>query len=175
MAEDAKKGQDSKSGGSSPIGTIIVLLCIILGTGICALLVFNFFLKDKLAGSEDTETATEAPLTGLVPVTIEDGMAAIKMRDPEMVPGTLLYTVTFECANQATADVISANKSRFVDMLRRLHSNLSEADCADPAIPDSIQRQALDQANDHLRKLEPDPEKGIRVTNVYHDQFYPAM
>ena len=98
------------------------------------------------------------------------------MRDGDGPASTLLYKVTFECSNIETHDLINKYKTRFVDMISKLHDSRTRAEVDDILMfKEGVQRQALQRSNDILRKIIPEDVKEkdraeYRVTAVLHEK-----
>ena len=164
---------EPKTGGM--MGKIVVLAVILLVAAGGGVATYLLVLAPMLAedGGEVVEAAQrEIPLNPVY-VAFEDRFVNVIMDDPAMPASTLVYGVTFECTNQLTADIINAHLPRFVDMINKLHSSLTREELDDTLlITESIQRQALQKANDILRKIQGEmvnPE--VRVTAVSHQMF----
>lgn len=157
------------------MGKLIVLAVVLLVAAGGGVATYWFVLAPMLSedGGEVVEAAErEIPLHPVY-VAFEDRFVNVIMDDPDVPASTLVYGVTFECNNQLTADLINAHLPRFVDMINKLHSSLTRDELDDTLlITESIQRQALQKANDILRKIQGEagsPE--IRVTAVSHQMF----
>jgi flagellar basal body-associated protein FliL len=166
MADEVKNEEAAAKG--NPI------IRLVLAAGAGGFATWLFVLAPMLASPDDEEGVAEAaePSIPLNPVmfAFEDAFVNVIM-DAELPASTLVYGVTFECANQQTVALITTHKARFVDMLLKLHSGLHRKDLDAPTlIQESIQRQAIQKANDILRRLGADPAQ-IRVTAVFHHSF----
>ncbi|MBN2309315.1 MAG: flagellar basal body-associated FliL family protein [Candidatus Hydrogenedentes bacterium] len=175
MAEE-QEGQQQPAGGGMPgiVRKVGVIVAIVLVAVIAALLVFNFVLKPMLADKPDEPEAPpedKIPLTA-VTVEFEKTYASVVMSDPNLPSSTLLYQVSLECANEVTRALVERNMARFKDMLGDLHRNRTREELDDPLVLDGIKAQALQKANEILRRLQDPVDPTVRVTAVLYLEFY---
>lgn len=170
MADEVKSEEAPAKG--NPVIRIVLVGVLVLTAGAGGFATWVFVLAPMLESPEaDTVEAAE-PSIPLNPVMFpfEDAFVNVIM-DADLPASTLVYGVTFECANPETIALVTAHKARFVDMLLKLHSGLHRKDLDAPMlIQESIQRQALQKANDILKRLGADP-KVVRITAVFHHSF----
>lgn len=166
MAEEVEQ---KKGGGYGKYAAVGILVLI---AGIGGYLTYSFFMAPLLATDEEVAKVEEAPIPKM-PFKVEFPQLPVNViRDGEMPASMLLFGVTFECANEPTADLIAAYQPRFTDMIIKLHSSKTRAELDDSlAAMESIQRQALQKANAILQRVQEEPDETIEVTAVLHSVF----
>lgn len=176
MAEEVDEGQEpqepvAKKGGG--IAKIAVPVLIVIVAGVGGFATFRFVIAPMLATSDEVhidEPASELPVTPTM-VVLESSFVNV-IREGDLPASTLLFGVTLECNNQATADLINAYLPRIIDMINKLHDSRTRAELDDVLVlKESIQRQALQKCNDVLKRLQPKPDPAIKVTAVFHHSF----
>ena len=172
MADEInKEGAEEESGGG--VSKIILVLGVVLVAAIGGLSTYLFVLKPML---DDTEVALQVSSEDAIPVApveLEFPQTPVNvMREGQAPAATLLFGVTLECNNAETADLVSSHRARFVDMINKLHDSRTRSELDDTLlIKESIQRQALQKANDILTRLQENPSESIRITSVMHHTF----
>lgn len=176
MAEEAKEEEpEAKSGGV--LGKIILVLGVVLVAAIGGLSTYLFVLKPMLEKAAAELVASEQESDGdpipLMPVEIEFPQTAVNvMREGQAPAATLLFGVTLECENAATAELVNRHQARFVDMINKLHDSRTRSELDDVLlIKESIQRQALQKANEILMRLQDTSADTVRITSVLHHTF----
>jgi flagellar basal body-associated protein FliL len=177
MADTQKEGQEAaiQPGGAGKYvaGAVVVLLAAIGG-----LSTYLFALKPML-GSPDSATLAKSTPKSLPPDIASNPTAVVfeaspvyAVREGKQPASTLLFGMTFECNNAETAALVEKYKHRFQDMLMKLHDSRTRSELDDAVLlKESIQRQALQKANDMLQRLQVDPNPEIRITNVSYHMF----
>ncbi len=175
MAEEAKEEEpEPKSGGA--LGKIILVLGVVLVAAIGGLATYLFVLKPMLEEAAEVASSQQAsdedPIP-IAPVAIEFPQTPVNvMREGQAPAATLLFGVTLECENEATAAIVRMHQARFVDMINKLHDSRTRSELDDVfVIKDSIQRQALQKANDILMRVQEKPDDIIRIVSVFHHTF----
>lgn len=170
MGEEPQAAEAAKKG--SGLNKIIIYAGVALVFAIAGLLVFLFVLKPMLEGGGADEPAEDDKIPAtVVEFQFDETFASVEM--PEgMAAATLLYQITFACANDRTSALIDRNRSRFINMLGELHRNRTREEWRDPLVQEGIRKQALEKANEILRRLQAEVDPDIRVTDVFYDQFY---
>ncbi len=180
MADDAQKEQDApeeaeEAKGGNPLFFIIVVVLVLLIAGVAGFLVFRMFLAPKLVVEEDTGEVDGGAMQLDIPenpqpMTLDTHFVNV-MRDAGEPASTLVFQVTIECANLETFALVDMHKSRFEDMITKLHDSRTRDELDDVLqLKNSIQRQAVQKSNDLIKRLqlgEPNPE--IRITAVFHN------
>jgi flagellar basal body-associated protein FliL len=162
--------QDGPKRKRSIVRVLGVVLGIVMTFAIIGLLVFRLVVQPRLNVEPVEQTATTNLNT--VPFPFEDAFVTVIMPSENMLASTLLYEVTFDCSDQETFNLVTKYKSRFVAMLRKLHSYKTRAELDDPLVEESIRKQILQESNALIMEIlgGEDPEK--RIVAVYHEKFY---
>lgn len=162
---------EERSGGG--IGKIILVLGVVLVAAIAGLSSYLFVLKPMLDETEVAVQIDPEDIIPLAPAMVEFPATPVNvMREGQMPASTLLFGVTLECENALTAELVSAHRARFVDMINKLHDSKTRAELDDTfIIKESIQRQILQKANDILMRLQVESSESIRITAVFHHTF----
>lgn len=172
MADEvSEEGAEEKSGGG--VSKILLVLGVVLVAAIGGLSTYLFVLKPLL---DDTEVAIQVDPEDVIPfapVELEFPQTPVNvMREGQLPASTLLFGVTLECENFETAELVTAHRARFVDMINKLHDSRTRAELDDTLlIKESIQAQILQKANAILARLQAEPSKSIRITDVFHHTF----
>lgn len=175
MAEEVNEERPEKE-SSGAIGKIVLVLGVVLVAAIGGLATYLFVLKPMLEEAAEVaaseQVSNEDPIP-LMPVEIEFPQTPVNViRDGQAPAAMLLFGVTLECENEATAELVRRHQARFVDMVNKLHDSRTRAELDDVLlIKESIQRQARQKGNDILRRLQEDPDDNIRITDVFHHTF----
>jgi flagellar basal body-associated protein FliL len=178
MADEENENTPEPKKGMSPVIKIALLGVVMLMAAGGGLATWNFVLKGMLEPPEIEEIEppqmadAEIPLN---PVYLELSDRAVQLqRESEDYPASFFsYTVSLECNNQDTHDLINARLPRFEKMILELHMNLTRAELdAGLSLQNSIERQALQKCNDLLRRMQGDNVKEeIRITAVLHTNW----
>ena len=175
MAEEVNEEQpDEKSSGA--LGKIVLVLGVVLIAAIGGLATYLFVLKpmlDEAAEVAASERASDEPRIPIAPVAIEFPQTPVNViRDGQAPAAILLFGVTLECENEATAELVRRHQARFIDMINKLHDSRTREELDDVLlVKESIQRQALQKSNDILMRLQEKPAETIRVISVFHYTF----
>jgi flagellar basal body-associated protein FliL len=173
MAEEQTESPQP-AGAKRLVRLLLVFAGVIVAAVAVALVTFQFVLRPRLAGGNDAPPeggADRIPATRVAVDFPQSQVAVIMPPDANLPASLLVFEVTLECNNPQTAALIDAHRARFIDMLRKLHSNRRREELDDPLLEESIQRQALEQANQTLERLQERPNPEVRVTDVFHKQF----
>jgi flagellar basal body-associated protein FliL len=146
------------------IGLGIVLIFAIAG-----LLVFRFVVQPRLNTDPNVQPRV---ILNTIPVPFEETFTTVIMPSENMLASTLLYKVSMECSDQATADLIAKYRPRFVAMIRKLHSYKTRAELDDPLVEESIRKQILQEANALIAEIQGGENPKNRIVAVYHEKFY---
>lgn len=170
MADEEITGEETSDNGI--ISTLIVVAIVLALAGGGGLMVYRFFVAPRLATDDSTVEAAVEDAIPVIPVNVEFPQKFVNiMREANEPASTLVFQVTLECNNQATADLINLHKIRFEDMIIKLHDSRTRDELDDVlALKTSIQRQAKQKANDLLQRLGAPPEE-MQVTDVFHNLF----
>ncbi|MBI2431658.1 MAG: hypothetical protein HYV26_02175 [Candidatus Hydrogenedentes bacterium] len=167
MAEEKKAPE---AGKSSFVGTLVVIALMIVIPAVLAVAVYTFVLKPMLAEPEETtEEASNLLPETLVNVEFGAEQVTVVTDDPGQAAPILTYQVTFACKNEETAAVVEKNLAWFQAKLLELHSNRTRKELNDPFVKANILRQAKQEANALLHRLNPDPE--LEILEVMHLKF----
>ena len=175
MAEEVNEELPEEE-SSGALGKIVLVLGVVLVAAIGGLTTYVFVLKPMLEEAAEvaaSEQASDEDPIPLAPVTIEFPQTPVNViREGQSPAATLLFGVTLECENEATAVLVRMHQARFVDMINKLHDSRTRDELDDVLlIKESIQRQALQKSNDILMRLQEKPNDIIRVTSVLHHTF----
>jgi flagellar basal body-associated protein FliL len=165
---------DKKSGGKLGLIMMVVGLLVAIGGGLS---VYFFLIAPRFSGDEEAVEVDEGDTIPLYPeyVVFDDAFTNL-MRDGDGPASTLLYKVSFECATLETAELVTAYKARFIDMINKLHDSRTRAEVDDILLfKESVQRQALQRSNDILQRIIPQEVKKkdrhlYRITAVLHEK-----
>lgn len=174
MADNVDNAQAPASPGKGWLWKIILYGGVVLAAAIAALLVFLFVIRPMFsAGEEKDPDFVAEPKIAATIVTIEFEQTFASILMPDNAPSsTLLYQVAMECNNQIAADLVTKNMPRFVDMIGELHRNRTRNELDDPLVVAGIKKQAVQEANKILRRLQEEIDPEVRVNEVFHKQFY---
>lgn len=177
MADEVNEEQEPQEKpskkGSGAIVKYGILALVVAVAGVAGFATFRLVLAPMLGAPEEEEIEEARDLIPLNPamIILQDSFVNV-VREGDLPASTLLFGVTLECNNQATADLISAYLPRFVDRINKLHDSRTRTELDDVLIlKESIQRQALQKCNDILKRLQSTPDPEIRVTAVFHHTF----
>jgi len=167
--EEAIQPEGTK-GKRSIIRVLGVVLGIVMTFAIIGLLVFRLVVQPRL--TEDPAQPAATVNLNTVPFPFEDAYVTVIMPSENMLASTLLYEVTFDCSNQETFNLVTKYKSRFVAMLRKLHSYKTRAELDDPLVEESIRKQILQESNALIMEILGGEDPEMRIEAVYHEKFY---
>lgn len=171
--------EDNQEGGGAPGGSrlgFLLPLGVILLAVAGGLLVYYFVIAPKFADPGEVEVVDDpTDFIPEVPQYYEFEPAYVNlMREGDDAADTLMYAVTFECADTATLTMVETHKARFTDMLNKLHGSRTREEVDDiVAFQESVQRQAKQKANAMLTELDQNSEMAegpFVVTAVFHTQ-----
>ena len=173
MSEEVKEGaQSPEAKGGGGMVKIIILAVVLLGAGGGGFATYHFVLQPMLAApDEEVMVNDSSEYIPAVPAMLElpDNYVNVIMEEDHVPASTLLYAVTFECNDTATADLITLHLARFIDMISKLHDSRMRSELDDiKNLKISIQREARQKANAILKQLQEKPSDDIMVTNVFH-------
>ena len=173
MAEEAKKTEEPAE-ASGGISKLLLPVGLVLVAAIGGLATYLFVLSPMLAvdpNEEQARAAEDALPAQPVFVSLPDGFVNV-IRDGEMPASILVYGVSLECNNDATALLVQTHLARFVDIISKLHDSRTRSELDDTLLmKESIQRQAVQKSNDLLRRLQEKPRDDIKITAVLHQKF----
>lgn len=170
MTEEVNEEQESPKRNLGGIIKIASAGAFVLVAGIAGVFVYKLLLAPMLAPPDDAEGAVSVEEIPLNPVHVvfESSFASVR-REGDLPASTLVYSLTLECRNQDTADLVILFKPRFTDMLIGLHESKTRSELDDAIrLKDSIKKQALQKCNDLLRQLSGDD---LKVTAVLYANF----
>ena len=174
MAEEAKEPEGGGESKGGKLGLILMLAVMLLAIG-GGLAVYFMVIAPKFADPGEVDVVEDP--TDFIPTAPQyvkfDPSYVNLMREGDANSATLMYQVTFECADAMTLAKVEAHKARFVDMLNKLHGSRTMDEVDDiVAFQESVQRQAKQKANDLLKRLAEGDELGqdYVVTAVFHEQ-----
>jgi flagellar basal body-associated protein FliL len=167
MAEEQEVSAPKRSPlvGYLVMGGLVVVVPLVL-----AGLVFQFVLKPVLMPEGEEEAHAEedhhaevadAYPVGAMPVEFPDSQSAVLSDDPELAAPVLLYKVAMVAMDEHTQHVISEKQVFFMAMLDKLHRNRTRSELNDPQTQEAILKQAKQEANNLLKKLDPTAHDGV--------------
>ncbi|NIA13318.1 MAG: hypothetical protein GWP08_04500 [Nitrospiraceae bacterium] len=173
MSEEADNGADGEQGKSSgALGKTIVLGIVVLVAAIGGMLTYMFVLaplfEEKSPAVVSSEDGGEKIPPGAEYVEFDEKRASVK---PEVADGSsavLMYKISVLSANSATTALIEANRQLFEAKFDELHRGRTKTELADPQVLRSICRQAEQEGNSLLRRLQEEPNPEIRIIMVLH-------
>ncbi|PCJ57690.1 MAG: hypothetical protein COA73_10610 [Candidatus Hydrogenedentota bacterium] len=180
MAEEVDEDvqeQSPKAGGI--VGKLVplaaVLVFLVVGAAVFMLVISPMLSDEEPDETEDMASETqgdEFPLQPAMVVTLDSSFVNL-MREGDSAAPMLIYGVKLECNDQATLDLVVVNQHRFEDMVMKLHDSRTRGELDDIlAFKESVQRQALQKANDILVRLQGDnPAENVKITKVLHYQM----
>jgi flagellar basal body-associated protein FliL len=174
MANEEQVEDETKPGAGKFLRMFGVAAGIVMGGVILAAVVFKLFLLPMLSETESEAAATVHPDTispEAVTVDFDDGYVNVIMEDKNVPASWLVYDVSLECANAATASLVEKYRARFHSMLERLHSFKTRKELDDPLVKESIEKQARQEANTLLDRILGYSDPNIRVTAVFHTRY----
>ena len=172
MSEEADNGADGGQAKSSGVlGKIIALGIVVLVAAIGGMLTYMFVLapmfEEKPPPTVSDDGGEKIP-AGAEYVEFDEKMASVK---PEIDDGSstvLKYKISILSANAATTALIEANRQLFEAKFDELHRGRTKAELSDPQVLRSIRRQAEQEGNSLLRRLQEEPNPEIRIIQVLH-------
>jgi flagellar basal body-associated protein FliL len=180
MAEETnEEGQEQEPKKGGILGKLIPLMAVLVFLGVGAA-VYLFVIAPRLTDDTTDDAAAEEmenpdgdlPMQPAMVVTLDSNFVNL-MRDGDSAAPMLIYGVKLECNDQATMDLVVANQHRFEDMIMKLHDSHTRDELDDIlAFKESVQKQALQKANDILKRLQGDnPAENVKITKVLHYQL----
>jgi flagellar basal body-associated protein FliL len=173
MADEEQVDVEQTQQSSAWIWKAIIIVVVVLVPAVAGFVTFKMVVEPMTVVEtpvEPEEPEDKIPLTAQT-VSFEETFATVIMPDPNIPASLLLFRVSLECANPETAVLVTAHQARFSNMLTQLHSFRTREELNDPLVKESIQKQALQKANDILRRLQETFNPNIRITGVFHDRF----
>jgi len=150
---------------------LIVVASVVLVAVVCGILTYKLAIAPMFAEDQPEEDKEPKIPGSVVSVPFEQGIATVIMPDPDIPASQLLFRVTLDCRNLKTATLIEAHKPRFEAMIHELHEFRTRKELTDPLVKESIEKQALQKANEILRQLQEEPDPTIEVIDVFHVEF----
>jgi hypothetical protein len=166
MAEE----QEAAGGKRSPLVNYLIMGALaVVVPSVLAVLVFQFVLKPMLSPSEEAAHAEEdhhaevadAYPVGASPVELPETQAAVLSDDPELAAPVLIYKVAMVAADEHSMHILTEKQVFFIAMLDKLHRNRTRSELNDPQTQEAILKQAKQEANLLLKKLDPTVHDGV--------------
>lgn len=187
--EKPAEAAPAPSGGGGKM--ILIAVASSLVSVIAALAVFYLVFVPKLAPpkeSEDGEAVEAAADEGghgsghggghgdgasaKSTVDFDETTVTVIMPSPDMPASILMFQVTLECTNAATASLIEANKTKFAAKIRELHSYKKRAELDNPQLAQDILKAVVQESNALLQSITGKPSEKSRVKDAYHVKFF---
>jgi hypothetical protein len=105
-------------------------------------------------------------------VDFDEMTVTVIMPSPDMPASILMFQVTLECTNAATAGLIEANKTKFAAKIRELHSYKKRAELDNPQLAQDILKAVVQESNALLQAITGKPSEKSRVKDAYHVKFF---
>lgn len=172
MPDEKKIDEKAAKTESSPlIRRILLLSMFILIPVVLAVATVYFVLNPMMAppaDSTDEEVVDVIPPTAMT-VEFDEVQATVRTEGPDEAAPVLVYKIAMAVSDPATAAVIEAKKAWFSSMLGKLHRNRTRSELNDPYVEETILKQAKQEANLLLKKLDP----GVKheVLEVMHLKY----
>ncbi len=172
MADEKKADENVAKAESSPLIRKIVLLgMFILIPAILALATARFVLIPMMAPPADSPPEEVVDVIPPLAMTVEfdEVQATVRTENPDEAAPVLVYKIAMAVSDPATAALIEAKKAWFSSMLGKLHRNRTRSELNDPYIEETILKQAKQEANLLLKKLDPGAKH--EVLEVMHLKY----
>jgi flagellar basal body-associated protein FliL len=171
------RGADSGDAGNSA-GFAKILVAVIVAVVVCAaagLGVYFTVLAPRLKAAESKAAETQ-PTNDAIPETaayvdLPEAQAAAVAVEPNEKTSVLTYSVSIICENAETKETVEKNKQLFVAMLSDLHRNKTKKDLEDPEFQKSLLKQALEEGNSLLRRLQKEPNPEIKIFQMLYLKY----
>lgn len=166
MAEE----QEAAGAKRSPlVGYLITGAFVVVVPLVLAVLVFQFVVKPMVAAPEEAaheeeahhEEVADAYPVGAAPVEFPDTQSAVLSDDPELAAPVLIYKVAMVAADEHSMHILTEKQVFFIAMLDKLHRNRTRSELNDPQTQEAILKQAKQEANLLLKKLDPTVHEGV--------------
>jgi len=188
-----------QQGGLEVYGLVKTLLTVVITVLVCAVAgggVYIFVLAPKLAapvepaaasghGSAHSASSHAAPAKheeeddeeegaipeGSEPFDLPEAQAAVVQVEPNEKASILTYTMSIICENLETKHIVEKNKQWFIAMLADLHRGKTRKDLEDPEFQKAIIKQAMEEGNSLLRRLQKEPNPEIAIYKFLYLKF----
>jgi len=98
--------------------------------------------------------------------------ASVLVEESELSsPALLQYSVALACANQKTALLVESWNQMFVAILVELHDSRTKAELNDPVVKESILRQAKQEANALLKRVQEKEDPTVEIIEVMYTEY----
>ncbi len=155
--------------GKAVVAAVVVLIAACAGVGTYFFVLAPMFEEPEQQNGKETEDA-RIPATTVV-VDFKNLRATIE-NDEDKTPAPILqYAVALACANPETAQLVEANRQWFESMLVQLHSSRTRDELTDPLARESLLKQAKQEANALLARLQQQENPAIRIIEVMYTAF----
>lgn len=169
------RANDSGDTGNS--GSAKVIVAVIVAVMVCAaagLGVYFTVLAPRLKAA--TSQAAETSGTDAIPknagyVDLPEAQAAAVAVEPNEKTSVLTYSVSIICENAETKALVEKNQQLFVAMFSDLHRNKTKKDLDDPEFQQNLLKQALEEGNSLLRRLQSKPNPEIKIFQVLYLKY----
>lgn len=170
--KDKEKEEKPAKGSSSLVRTMVVIGISVLGPAVLALGLFTFVLHPMLVDApveEKKEEVEEEFPKEAKTIQFDEVQATVLTNNADGPAPLLLYQVAMACSDELTLKVVEEKKAWFSSMINKLHRNRTRTELNDPAVQEAILRQAKQEANLLLKKL--DPECAGQILEVMHIKY----
>ena len=173
MSEDADNAASEEQGKSSGVlGKLIGLGIVVLLAAVGGMLTYMFVLApmfepppEPVVGNDDD--GQKIP-PGAQYVLIDGGKAMLESDPGDPGSAILMYDISIVSANPETTALLEDNLQLFQGKFLDIHKGRTRSEVADPQVLRSICRQAEQEGNSLLRRLQEDIDPKIRIVMVLH-------
>jgi len=176
MADEPEGGAEEQGQQSSGIlGKLIALGIVVVGSAVAGVLAYVFVLAPLFAepppAADPTENPGDAIPPGAVAFDFPEKMVSVQGDAAGGASPVLQYRVSVVCANEQTRQLVEANSQWFEAKFDEMHRGKTKADLNNPQALKNITRQAQQEANSLLRRLQEAPDPEVQIIEVLHIKF----
>jgi len=176
MADEPQEQAEERAGKSSKIlGKLITVGIVVLVFAIAGVLTYAFVLaplfQEPPTAPDPLEHSDDLIPADAVAYDFPEKMVAVQGDEAGESSAVLQYTVSVICANEATKQLVEANRQWFESKFDELHRGKTRKRLNDPAAVSEITDQAVQEANSILGRLQERPDPEVRIIKVLHLKF----
>lgn len=182
MPEEANAAP-AKGGGFSKKLIIVIVIAVVagLGGGFGVMKMMKKGEESTEAKKSEAEEAVEShkpaeseaiPHTAVV-FDFPDATANVLPDKGTQSAGSciLQYAVSVVCSTAECKVLVEKNKQIFAAMLGELHRFRTKSELNDPVVQKNILKQALQESNSLLKRLQEKPNEEVRILQVLHVKY----
>jgi flagellar basal body-associated protein FliL len=181
MPEEANAAP-AKGGFSKKLIIVIVIAVVAgLGGGFGVMKVMkkgDAHAEEKKSEAEEAVESHKPAESEAIPATavvfdFADGTANVLPDKGAQASGSsiLQYAVSMVCSNEECKVLLEKNKQIFAAMLGELHRFRTKSELNDPVVQKNILKQALQESNSLVKRLQEKPNEEIRILQVLHVKY----